>query len=273
MKQKISITIEEGLLRELDKVIDNIYIRNRSQAIEHFVSSSVGEEKTAVILAGGGEKEITVGNDFMIGIEIGGKTLLELAVRKLRESGFKNIFIVARSKVLTRAFEILSDGTSYGVKVNYIEEKVSRGTANTLKLVKGKISSRFLAVYGDIFFGEVNLKTLWEDHVRQKPIATLMLTTSPKPSEKGTVNMEGNKVLQFIQKPKDSDIYLVFSPIFVAEPEILEYVGNSLEQDVFPKIAEKGLLRGYLSSEKEIHIHTRGDVKKVKLGSTRIGDK
>ena len=265
MKQKISITIEGSLLKEIDKAIDNIYIRNRSQAIEHFVSSSVGEEKTAIILAGGDEKDITVEGDFMIGVNIGGKPLLELAVKKLRESGFKNIFIIARSKVLTRAFEILSDGTSYGVKINYIEEKVSRGTANTLKLIKGRVNGRFLVVYGDIYFSNINLEMLWEDHVKQNPIATLMLTTSPKPSEKGTVNVEGNKILQFIQKPAHSDVYLVFSPIFVAEPELLEYVGNSLEQDVFPKVAEKGLLRGYLSSEKEIHIHEKEDIKKVKL--------
>jgi NDP-sugar pyrophosphorylase family protein len=264
VKQKISITIDEKLLKEIDKAIDNIYIRNRSQAIERFISNSVGEEKTAVILAGGEEERIRIGSDFMIGTEIMGKPLLEIAVNKLRESGFKDIFIVARSKVLTRAFEILSDGTSYGVKVTYIEEKVSRGTANTLKLVKGKVKTRFLCVYGDIYFNNINLDTIWNDHVKQTPVATLMLTTSPKPSEKGTVTVEGNKILQFIQKPKDSDIYLVFSPLFVAEPELLEYVGNSLEKDVFPKVAEKGLLRGYLSSEKEVHIHTKEDAKRVK---------
>ncbi len=93
MKQKISITIEGSLLREIDKAIDNIYIRNRSQAIEHFVSNSVGEDKTAVIMAGGKENRIVIGNDFMIGVRIGKNSLLELAVMKLRDSGFKNIFI------------------------------------------------------------------------------------------------------------------------------------------------------------------------------------
>jgi NDP-sugar pyrophosphorylase family protein len=264
MKQKISITIEENLLKEIDKVIDNIYVRNRSQAIEHFISRSIGDDKTAVILAGGPETKITVGDSYMIRANIGGKTLLELAVRKLRGSGFKNIFVIGRHMVLTQAFEILRDGTSYGVKINYLEEKISKGTAETLKLMKGKVSSRFLVVYGDIYFSNVNLEKIWEAHIKESPVATLMLTTSPKPSEKGTVTMEGTKILQFIQKPKESDIYLVFSPIFVAEPELLEYVGGSLEKEIFPKVAEKGLLRGYLSSEKEIHIHRLEDVQKIK---------
>jgi NDP-sugar pyrophosphorylase family protein len=200
----------------------------------------------------------------MLGVDIGGRKLLELAVRKLRGSGFKNIFIIGRHMVLTQAFEILGDGIAYGVKINYLEETVSRGTAETLKLIKGKVNSRFLVVYGDIYFSNVNLEKIWEAHMKESSIATLMLTTSPKPSEKGTVTMEGTKILQFIQKPKESDIYLVFSPIFVAEPELLEYVGTSLEKEIFPKVAEKGLLRGYLSSEKEIHIHQPRDVDKIK---------
>lgn len=264
MKEKISITIDEKLLREVDGAIDNVYIRNRSQAIAHFINRSVGEEKTAVILAGGEEKELIVGKGFMIGAEIHGKTLIETGVKKLRESGFKNIYIIGREKILTSAFGILKDGASYGVKITYIEENISKGTANTLKLVKGKLNTRFLVVYGDIYFSNVNLGMLWEAHMKEMPIATLMLTTSPRPSEKGTVMIEGTKILQFIQKPKESAVYLVFSPIFVAEPELLEYVGNSLEKEVFPKIAEKGLLRGHLSSESEIHIHRSEDISAIK---------
>ncbi|MBW2970924.1 NTP transferase domain-containing protein [Candidatus Woesearchaeota archaeon] len=265
MKRKISITIEEALLNQVDSIIDNIYIRNRSQALEYLAGNALGEQKRAVILAGGSEERLQVDGEYMISVSIRGKTVLEHAVEKLRQSGFSDIFIVARDKILTKAFEILRDGTTYGVKVSYIEEKVSRGTATTLRLIKGKVNSRFLAVYGDIIFTKVNLDKLWEAHIKQSPLATLMLTTSPKPSEKGTIRMEGSKSIEFIQKPKKSDIYLVFSPVFVAEPELLEYPGYVLEKDVFPRLAEKGLLRGYLSSEKEIHIHTIEDVRKVKI--------
>jgi NDP-sugar pyrophosphorylase family protein len=75
--------------------------------------------------------------------------------------------------------------------------------------------------------------------------------------------MEGSKILKFTQKPKKSDIYLVFSPIFVAEPDIFNYFGDSLEENIFPELAEKGLLNGHMSSEKEIHIHKKEDLKKI----------
>ena len=265
MKKKISITIEETLLREIDKSIDNLYIRNRSQAIEHLIKSSLSEDKTAIILAGGMEEAVTINGKYMIEINIKEKTVLEHAISKLRSAGFKNIFIVARAKLLTKAFEILKDGTSFGVNVEYIEEKNTKGTATTLKHVKGKVHTRFLAVYADIVFNNIQIDKLWEAHMKQKPLATLMLTTSPKPYEKGSIIMEGDRILSFIQKSKESDVHLVFSPIFVAEPELLDYPGVSLERDIFAKLAPKGLLRGYLSSEKEVHIHSLEDIKKVRL--------
>ncbi|MBI1936231.1 hypothetical protein HYS31_07375 [Candidatus Woesearchaeota archaeon] len=265
VKTKISITINEKTLQGIDSIIDNVYIRNRSQAIEHLAKNALGENKSAIILLGGSEDNLKISrNEYRPTAATKNSTLIELGIRKLRENGFKTIFIVARHNLLTRLFEMLKDGSDYGVKITYIEEKHSYGTADSIKLLKGRINTNFLVVYGDIIFNKISIDELWNDHVKQSAIATIMLTTSSQPSEKGTVRVEGNKVLTFTQKPKKSDIYLVFSPIFVAEPQIFEYSGNSLEFNVFPQLAEKGLLNGHLSSEKEIHIHSKKDLEKLK---------
>ena len=264
VKTKISITINEKTLQDIDSIIDNIYIRNRSQAIEHLAKNALGENKAAVILLGGSEERIRISKDeYRATAGIKNSSVIELALKKLRENNFKTIFIIARHSLLTKLFEMLKDGIDYGVKINYIEEKSSNGTADSLKHLKGKISTNFLVVYGDVIFSKISIDELWNDHIKQNSIATIMLTTSSKPSEKGTVRVEGNKVLTFEQKPKKSDIYLVFSPIFITEPQIFEYSGSSLESDVFPELAEKGLLNGHLSSEKEIHIHSKKDVERL----------
>ena len=261
-KKKISITINEKTLQDIDSIVDNIYIRNRSQAIEHLAKNALGENKTAVILLGGDESHLRISkNDYSPTAKIKNSAVIELAVKKLRENSFKTIFIIARQNLLTRLFEILKDGAEYGVKISYVEEKSSNGTADSLRLLKGRIKNNFLAVYGDILFNKINIEELWNDHIKQNAVATIMLTTSSKPSEKGTVKVEGNKVLVFEQKPKKSDIYLVFSPIFVSEPQIFEYSGKSLESDIFPKLAEKGLLNGHLSTQNIIKVHTAKDTK------------
>jgi NDP-sugar pyrophosphorylase family protein len=266
MKSKISITISNKLLNEIDNIIDNIYIRNRSQAIEQLIANSLGENRIAVILSGGKEENLKISKtEYRLTAKIGKSTLIEEAIKNLRKNNFKTIYIIACKNILTETFSLLGDGLSYGVKINYIEDKEPKGNANSLKLLKGKIKSNFLIVYGDIYFNKINIDELWNSHLRHNAVITLMLTSSATPNNKGVVKIEGNKILNFIQKPKKTDIYIGFSSIFVSGPEIFESNGNFLEKDVFPIMADKGMLNGHFSSEKEVHIHSKEDVKKIKF--------
>lgn len=264
MKKKISITVNERILRDIDSLIDNIIIKNRSQAIEYVLHNFLGGSKIAVILAGGSEEKLKVGKEFVPTVKIKNTTLIEEAIKKLRKDGFKEIFIVGRHKILTKVFNILKTGQNYGVKLNYIEEKQANGTADSLKHLRGRINKSFLVVYADILFNKVNIKELWNSHIKGNSISTLMLTTHARPQEKGVVRMEGTRIKEFQQKPKRSEDHLVFSPIFAAEPELLECAGSSLEEHVFPQLAKKGLLSGYVSGVREFHIHSKQDIKEAK---------
>jgi NDP-sugar pyrophosphorylase family protein len=264
MKKKISITIDEKTLRNIDSTIDNIMIRNRSQAIEFLLSSSLSEKKSAVILCGGDPLNLSISKtEFRPTVMVKGGYLIEHAIRKLKKNGFTEIYIIARGQLLTSIFNILKEGSGYGVSVSYIEEKESNGSFDSLRLISSKTKKDFLVIYGDLFFNNVNIEEIWNDHMYNNAVSTIMMTTSSRPSEKGTLKVEGSRVLEFAQKPSVSDIYLVFSPIFACQPEIFNYNGHSLEIDVFPKLAKKGLLKGHLSSEKEIHIHQKTDIKKI----------
>ena len=258
-KTKISITIDKDVLSHIDSIIDNVYIRNRSQAIEYLAKISLGENKTAVILAGGPiERQKISETEFRPTYLVGSRSVSERAVQKLVQSGFKKIFIIARHEVLTAFFSQLKDGSTLGATIQYVEEKESNGSFSSLKCLRGKINSRFLVVYSDIIFESINLKALWETHLKISSFCTLMLTTSEQPIEKGSVMMEGTKITDFNQKT-DSRNNLVFSPIFICETDVLDLPGSSLELDLFPALASRGLLDGYITSAKETHIHSVSD--------------
>ncbi|NTV23089.1 MAG: hypothetical protein HGA85_01790 [Nanoarchaeota archaeon] len=262
MKSKISITLSEKTLKDIDSLIDNIYVRNRSQAIELLVNSALGENRVAVILCGGPEEDLAIGAEYRITAKIGSITLIESILRKLKSDGFKRVFLVARQKVINHVFSIVQNGSKYGLTLEYIEEKESSGTADSLRLVRGKIATNFLVIYGDIYF-TLGLEELWNEHIKRKGMTTLLLTTTPEPTKKGVVKIEGSKILDFVQKPEKSEVYLGFSSIFIAQPEILEFPGASLERDVFPVLAKKGLLNGYLSTTKVMKVHTKEDVETI----------
>lgn len=265
MKEKISITVDEKILKNVDSLIDRLLIRNRSQAIEVLLKNYLDKSKPAVILLGGPEEKLKIGEEYTPLVKIKGITLIERAIRKLRKNNFKEIYIIARKKILNSIFSLLKSGEHYGVKIRYIEEIESEGSAQSLRLIKKEISNTFLLIYGDIYFDNLKIDDLWNFHVKNNVISSLSLITYGKPAVKGQVFLEGDKIVQFNQKPKrdKENSYLVWCPICICEPEILQYPGKSLEKDIFPVLAEKDLLKGYTSAEREIHIHTQKDLDNI----------
>jgi len=265
MKTKISITVNSKIIKEVDSIIDNLFIRNRSQAIEYLLKRSFGESKIAVILAGGDIKKLIINNNIYRPVyNLLGITPIELTINKLKKNNYKIIYIIGRKPLLTEVFKIVGNGSEFGVKLEYIEEKEGKGSADSLRLLKGKIKNSFLTVFCDIIIENIDLKGLWDDHIKRKATTTLLVASSPKAYRSGgIVFMEGNKINQFKEKPKKVESFIFFTGIFVSEPELLEYNGESLQYHVFPKLASKGLLYGYLSGKEHLHFHTKKDINKI----------
>ncbi len=207
-------------------------------------------------------------------LEIQGMPLIERDIKKLRENNFREVFIIARKNILESIFRIMKDGNLYGVKINYVEEKKSDGNAESLRLIRNRVKSSFLVLFGDIVFDSIKINDLWGTHFRNPNIATLNVITYENPLIKGEIFCEGNKIIEFNQKPKikkNKNSYLVFSPLFICEPELLQYHGDSLEKDIFPILAKKGLLNAHLSSHIETHIHDKKDLNKINLKKKKSG--
>jgi len=275
MKKRLTITLDEKILKNVDSVIDLLYIRNRSQAIEFLVGKSLGENKVAVILASGPSEQLKVSkNEYRPTARIKESSVIEMAIKNLRENGFKRIYVLGEQPVLTSIFNLIGDGGRYGVKIEFVENENSSGTAASLRSLKGVIKSTFLVVAGDTIFNKEGITKLWTHHFKHPAIATIMVTSSNLilggsnvPIRKSPLKVEGNTITKVFPRLtkglKDSAI--IFASIFVAEPEIMEYSGNWLEDDVFPKLADKGFLYSYLSSEEEFHIHSKEDARFVKI--------
>ncbi len=252
MKEKISITLDKNLIAEIDSFVDGFRIRNRSQAIEFLLRKSVSERKTAVILAGGPEEKLKVRGIYKPLLEYEGKAAIEHIVKNLRKYRFGEIYIIGRKRVLSDIFKVLGDGSDFGVELKYIEEKpekpvTKQDTARTLKLLNGRIKKPFLCLYCDVLF-DFDLHALWNFHLKTASIATLVVKTSPQPHKWGNIELEGESIVEFVEKPKKAKNYLVFSGIFAASPEIFSQSGNSLEYEVFPRLAKKRMLAGYVIS-------------------------
>lgn len=266
MKQKISITINDKILRDVDSMVDNILIRNRSQSFEYLIKEAFKETKIAVMLAGDTpSKDDKLKNRYSL--KINHSTIIEKAIRKLSDSGFKTIYIIADHSTLTNIFKIVGDGSDYKVKIHFVNEEIQEGTGSALKLLKGKIKTTFLMVQSDIIFDDVNLLELWQNHQKETAIATMLICSNIIPGNKsifGYVDLQGNKVLSYIEKPRYRKSSIFFGGILIAEPEIFSYPGKSLERDIFPELAKRRLFNGQMTSIDHLHINNQEDLARLK---------
>lgn len=274
MKEKVTIAIDAKILRSVDSYIDKVYIRNRSQAISYLLEHKLWRDKVAVILATGPSEQLRITkSEYRPTAHIGDKTVIELALSTLRDNGFKKIYVIGEQQILTSIFNVVGNGHSHGVHVEFVEDKNPPGNAASLRLLKGEITSPFLVVFGDILFSHVNIDKLWKHHFTNNGIATLMatqcsLTKGGKvvPIKYSILNVEGNRVKKVhvagtLHDDFEEGSMLTYSSILVAEPSLLEYSGNWLDSDVFPPLAEKKLLYSYISEEAGFHIHSKEDAR------------
>ena len=262
MKQKISITINERTLNQVSSLVDGIKISGISQSIEYLLEKALLDQKIAIILAiAPPKKEKTANFEDRPLLKVNNKPLIEHAIIKLSESNFKKIFILGNHKLLTKVYGTIGDGSNYGVEMTYVEEESSsRGLG--LKKTIGSINSSFLIVFCDIYFSNFNLEDLWKQHLRYKALATLLLDTlPPQYTHKEIVaNIRGHQIIE-IKNLAKNNFLPYFTGVFVAEPDFLKL--SERFTNVFPNLANKGLLNGYVESVPYAHLHTSKEEKKI----------
>lgn len=256
-KRRITITLDQEILKRIDNFVDKEKIRNRSHAIEFLISQNLKPKiHQAVILAAGKGvrwRPLTYQIPKAL-IPIKGKPILEETINYLKGNNIDNIFLVIGT-LGEKIKEYFGDGKNFGVKLNYIQDKKEKGTAQALKAAQCVLKKEtFLLWYVDEL-AEIDLNDFANFHFEHKGVGTVALSSVADPSGYGIVKLQGPKITEFSEKPSPREIksYLVNAGIFLLEPEIFNYIKSStlsLEKEVFPKIIAENKLYGYLFSGK-----------------------
>ncbi len=249
---KISIRVEPDVLKKIDGLVDNIIVKNRSDAVRSLVKKAMHTERTAVILSKGNDTEY-FNIDNRMKLENGeynittklthGRTLIEEQIDLLRNNNFKKIFIITLPEIIIKIKEILGR-KKY---IIYIENNRGLKTMDALRLLKGKINSDFLCFFGHDY-PNMNLKGIFDEHINNHCYATLNITWGG-PEAKSYLEVNGTKITYFEERgPKIP--HITFNSIFVLNPKFLDEKGHSLSYDVFPKVAKSELLNGFITDHR-----------------------
>lgn len=253
-REKLTVTVKKDLIPKIDAIIDGKKIRNRSHATEYLIEAGLGinQIKKAIVLVGG---EGTRLRPFTYELPkallpIHGKPMVQHVLDLLKSHGVREIILAIGYKG-DKIKEYYGDGSKFGLKINYVEEKTPLGTAGPLRLAKKFLTETFFIVWGDIL-SEIDLTDFMHFHKNSEALATVALIGVQDPTRFGIAAMKGSKIIEFVEKPsrEDAPSNLANSGMAIMEPEIIDkYVAKSgksmVEYDIYPKLAKEGKLYGY----------------------------
>lgn len=162
-------------------------------------------------------------------LHIGGKPLLEIVLRNYIDCGFSNFFIAVNYKA-EQVEKYFSDGTKWGVTIQYLREEKRMGTAGALSLLPRGETHPVIVMNGDILTrlrGDVLIKT----HTASDAVATMVVKPHEVQIPYGVVEYgEGNTLAGIREKPRVT--FPVSAGINIFSPEALEQIPTASYLDM-----------------------------------------
>ncbi|MFQ5835080.1 MAG: NDP-sugar synthase [bacterium] len=202
----------------------------------------------AVLLVGGRGKRLQPFTDTIPKpmVEVAGRPIVVHQIQWLRGFGVDR-FVLAVSHLKEVIINALGNGSEPGVHISYVTEEYPLGTAGALYNAMSKVKmdgQPLLVINGDVLTN-LNVAGL-TGILNDEPQAVGALSLVPLPSPYGVVEMEGNFIRDFTEKPI-LKTHWINGGIYCLRPEIFSNLPNqgSLELDVFPNLARQQKLLAY----------------------------
>lgn len=237
MKEKIAISLNPDIVKEVDALIDGTAIRSRSQAIEVLVRRGIdsGDVREAVIMVSS-EHRATPLRQFKK------TTLLAEQVQFLRANGIESVIVLSPERIDVPYPNIVAK---------------ERHNGDALRAAQSATTGDFAVLGGDIY-ASFDLRDMIRKHHASRKLATIALMSAETPSKYGTAIMEGDLVVAFQEKPKAPKSHIVNAGIYVFSRGIFKYLRGSLERDVLPELARRRELVGYVTMGEYVHFFPEG---------------
>ena len=186
---------------------------------------SLREETIVVLMAGGlGSRlrPLTESTPKPL-LPIGGRPLLEITISSLARQGFGHFYVSVNYKA-EMFREHFAGGQHLGVRIDYLEEDKSLGTAGGLRLLPERPSAPLLVINADILTN-LDARRLVLFHREQAVAATMCVREHEWRIPYGVVKMSDGHLVDFEEKPTRREF--VNAGIYVLSPQALDQIPTS----------------------------------------------
>lgn len=253
MRSRITITISQDLLDQVDQTIDNKTVRNRSQAIEALLRQVVSPKvSTAVILAGGSlTKHPQTGE--LIGkslIPIQGKPVIIHLLNHLKGYGVRNVVIATSPNSENELKSAIKEEKDLGLNISYSDETETLGTGGALKAATSLIpQGPFYLFHGDLLTN-INLNEMVNFHHNSQSSAVIAVKPRPGRLSYGRVFLQGSTIIDYQVPQKASPVSLVNTGIYLFDYSVISLLPSKkifkLEDTLIPTLVKQELASGWV---------------------------
>jgi glucose-1-phosphate thymidylyltransferase len=181
-------------------------------------------------------------------VPVANKPVLFYGLEALVSAGIRDIgIVVGDTQAEIRA--AVEDGSRWGARVTYIEQDAPRGLAHAVLISEPFIQGdQFVMYLGDNLLKH-SIAEFVREFDRQKPAAQILLAKVPDPQMFGVAELNGQRVVRLVEKPKEpkSDlalvgVYMFGREVFDSVKRIRPSFRNELEiTDAIQDLIDQGL--------------------------------
>ena len=155
-------------------------------------------------------------------VPVANKPVLFYGIEALVDAGVTEIGIIIAPETGEEIRAAVGDGSAFGAKVTYIVQDEPAGLAHAVLTAEDFIGgSPFVMYLGDNLLAD-GLRGLVATFRAEEPDALILLTPVDDPQSYGVAELEGERIVRLIEKPKDPPSNLALVGVYLFAPPIFD---------------------------------------------------
>ena len=245
MKSKITISLDEVILSRIDSWVEKWEWKNRSQVIENILKQKFWDfvDVSAIVFAHDykWDNRPYPFDEPKSLLKVRNKTIISRQIEIFAKTWIKNIIILIPKWTIdlfkNEIFWKFSD-----IYFDFIEIDSDLLTWNALKIAMNSklITNKIIISNWDIFYWKLDLEEYYNYHKEQKSDFSFCLKFVLNPEQLWNIKIHWNRVIEFVEKPKASQMNLTNSWLYITTKNFLDkfVYWDYLEKDFFPRLPD-----------------------------------
>ena len=156
-------------------------------------------------------------------IPVANKPILFYVLEAIRDAGITDVgIVVGDTEAEIRA--AVGDGAAFGMRATYIRQDAPLGLAHAVKVSRAYLGDEsFVMFLGDNLILD-GIRSLVDEFRRERPNSEILLARVPHPEEFGVAELDGDRVVRLVEKPKEPKSDLALVGVYMFDASIFEAV-------------------------------------------------